>query len=166
LIDWLDDAFGAVTAALAGAGPDERVWTWTAENTTGFYRRRMAQETSMHLWDLRTAAHRSEPLEPELAADGIDELFDVLLPEVVTRGVPQPTGSLHLHRTDGDGEWSVELVDGALVASHEHTKGDAAVRGSAGDLLLMMWERAAVDDESLQVFGDTDVVKSWTSLSR
>ncbi|HQR30574.1 MAG TPA: DsbA family protein, partial [Anaeromyxobacteraceae bacterium] len=43
---------------------------------------------------------------------------------------PLPSGSLHLHRTDGPGEWLVRAVDGEVVSTQEHAKGDAAVRGS------------------------------------
>ena len=46
----------------------------------------------------------------------------------------------------GDGGWTVE---------REHRKGDAAIRGTASDLLLALWRR--VDRPALDVVGDEAV---------
>jgi predicted lipid carrier protein YhbT len=71
-------------------------------------------------------------------------------------------GSVHLHSTDADGEWVVTEPDPSsrLAVTHEHAKGDAAVRGSASDLLLLLWRRLNLDDhaERFEVFGDRAVV--------
>ena len=73
-----------------------------------------------------------------------------------------PTSTLHLHRTDGDGEWLLSSQDDRLVVSHEHARGDAAARGSASDLVLLVWGRR---QPTLEVFGDEAVLDAWLALS-
>ena len=55
----------------------------------------------------------------------------------------QPIGgdgkTLHLHATDADSEWLVTLHADRADAVRGHAKGDAALRGAASDLLLMVW---------------------------
>lgn len=168
-----DDVLGTLRAqyetlaeALAATQASDPVWSWTTDKTAGFYYRRMVQETSVHLWDVLRSAGTSEPLDGEFACDGIDELFELMYPNILTRGIPEPTGSLHLHRTDGDGEWTASIVDGAIVVARQHAKADAAVKGSASDLNLLLWERKPFDDADLQVFGSSEVLASWTNLTR
>jgi uncharacterized protein (TIGR03083 family) len=158
--------YEALAAALAAARVDDPAWSWTTDKTMGFYYRRMAQETSVHLWDLLQATGTPEPLAGDFACDGIDELFDLMYPNILTRGIPEPTGSLHLHRTDGEGEWTASVIDGDIVVAKQHAKADAAVKGSASDLNLLLWERVVRDSDDLQVFGDSEVLASWTNLSR
>ena len=76
---------------------------------------------------------------------------------------PLPAGSLHLHRTDGPGEWLVQSVDGAVVATQEHARGDAAVRGSASDLFRFVWNRGA--GSTVEVLGDPAVADEWAALA-
>ena len=89
----------------------------------------MAHELAVHRYDAELAHGTPGPFDPDMAVDGIDEFYDVLVPFSARRWErPLPAGSLHLHRTDGPGEWLVRAVDGAVVATHEHAKGDVAVR--------------------------------------
>jgi hypothetical protein len=53
--------------------------------------------------------------------------------------------------------------DGRLLVSHEHGKGDCAVRGSASDLLLYLWTRKPASD--LEVFGDAALADAWGHLT-
>ena len=162
----LRQRYQAIADALGATAAHDPAWSWTMDKTMGFYYRRMVQETAVHLWDLLDAAGTPEPLDGEFACDGINELFDLTYPNILTRGVSQPTGSLHLHRTDGAGEWTASVVDGKIVVDKQHAKADAAVKGSASDLNLLLWERVAPDSDNLQVFGDSEVLASWTSLFR
>ena len=58
--------------------------------------------------------------------------------------------TVHLHQTDGDGEWIVTLGD-RITVERGHTKADTAVRGTGSDLLLMLWRR--VPPSQLEVLG-------------
>ncbi len=155
-----------LAAALAGVEPSEPVWSWTADATGGFFLRRAAQETAVHLWDLRDGLGLGEPLAADIARDGIDELADTTFPNLLDRGLPEPTGSLHLHCTDTEGEWTLAAENGVVEVVRAHAKGDVAIRGTASDLDLVLWERVPLDSADLQVFGDHAVARSWTALTR
>jgi uncharacterized protein (TIGR03083 family) len=141
-------------ATLGAADPSSPVWTWSADKTAGFVIRRMAHETAMHLWDATDAAGVTNPIEPALASDGIDEFLEHFLSNAATGAAPVG-GSVHLHCGDVPGEWTVRHGDTGFDVVREHIKGDCAIRGTASDILLALWRRAplAVCD----VVGDGDV---------
>jgi uncharacterized protein (TIGR03083 family) len=139
--------------------------TWAGPKPGAWIPRRMAQETAVHRWD----ADPSTPLDGDLAADGIDEHLTEIAPRL-----PAPTGlpeaTIHLHATDrpeGDGEWLVTLSNEGIRAERGHAKGDVALRATAGDLLLWVWNRVEpTDEERFQVFGDPAVLDAWTRTVR
>ena len=57
----------------------------------------------------------------------------------------------------------LQVVGGELVMSHEHAKGDAALRARGEDLLLVVWGRRGL--EGLELFGDADIAAQWTKLA-
>lgn len=163
LVPWFDEGLDRLLAALR-ADPAAERWTWVhgtrgSGGTVGWWRRRMAVETAVHRIDAELATG-AEPgaIDPAVAVAGIEEaLTDLLVPA----GLGDLRGSLHLHRTDGDGEWLVTVGDGPPVVSHSHAKGDAAVRGPAGDLLGWLWRRFSTD--RLEVFGDRALIDAWVA---
>lgn len=46
----------------------------------GFVQRRLAHETAIHCWDAVGALGRDEAVEPRLAADGVAEFLEEVLP--------------------------------------------------------------------------------------
>ena len=52
-----------------------------------------------------------------------------------------------------------------LSWSYAHGKGDAAVRGSAVDLLLAITRRRNADEASLDILGDASVWDGWLANS-
>lgn len=152
--DFYDAELAALLAALRGADPVERVWTFVPDDqTVGFWCRRMAQEAVVHRVDAEAAGGSPGPVRPELAVDGIDEALDVFLaPRLAAGALDGPPATVHLHATDAVGEWLVHLAPDELRVERSHAKGDAAARGTASDLLLWLWGRVPLDD--LEVFGD------------
>ena len=132
--------------------------------TAAFFHRRMAAETLVHRIDAEDAVGRPSPIDGDLATACVDEFIDVGLRSSTdpAKAFDYPDGSLHLHRTDGAGEWLLRADDGVLVATREHAKGDAAVRGSGADLLRFVWNRPGAD---VEIFGDADVAAAWQSLA-
>ena len=65
--------------------------------------------------------------------------------------------TIHVHCTDADGEWLIVLADGEMRVTREHAKGDAAMRGPAHDLLLVLWRRQPLD--TVDVIGDRAVAE-------
>ncbi len=163
ILDWFDEGIDPLAAALRAAGPDVEVWTWTSDRSSGFWARRMAVETAVHRHDAQEAAHGpADAIARELAVDGIDEFF-WLIPFWPFAGRVRGNGeTLHLHATDGEGEWLLRLASEGVEVSREHAKGDVAARGSASDLLLFLYGRVAPDD--LEVFGDASLLARWREL--
>ena len=127
----------------------------------------MASETAVHRWDAEAALRpiaEVTPIDGDLATDAIDEYLAVSLRFSSSRpDRVYPDHSLHLHRGDGPGEWMlVADSNGELRVTHEHDKGDAAVRGPASELLLWVWGRPTHD---LQIFGDEAVAAAWRALA-
>ncbi len=167
IVEWFEEGHGFVQEALDGADPDEAVWSWAGQNTMAFYFRRMAHETAVHRWDAESALGAPGPLNSDLGADGVSELFEMVLPFTVANWrLTLPDASLHLHRTDGDGEWMLANDAGRIKVSHEHAKGDAAVRASGAELLLLSWERIGLDSPGVETFGEADAARAWFALSR
>jgi uncharacterized protein (TIGR03083 family) len=165
ILDWLDEVYGQLYQALAAADPGDTVQTWFPPNqTAGFVQRRMAQETAVHRWDAQSAHGKQEPIEAELARDGIDEMVDIHLPMHREWIEPRPGAGerYHFHRTDGDGEWLVVFAPEKVEITREHAKGDVAIRGSASDLLLWFWGRVPAD--RLEVLGEAALAERWFEL--
>ena len=129
LLDWFAAGVPMLADALAGAGPEAEIWTWTPDQSAGFWARRQAVETAIHRYDAQLAAGAAAPVERVLAVDGIDEFFDLVPFWPWAERVRGNGETLHLHCTDGDGEWLARLNPDGLVVTREHAKGDVAARG-------------------------------------
>lgn len=162
---WLREGAADLGETLLGVEPDAPTWhPFPVAKVAGVWPRRQALETLVHRWDAEHAVGSTTPLDPDLASDGIDEYFEVGVPRLIERdGVSLPTGSLHVHCTDVEGEWLVRIVDGEYDLVRAHEKGDAALRGPAAELLLTLWGREA-DATQLGVVGDEAVAAAWTSI--
>ena len=159
LVAWGEEGTAELVDALRAADPDADVWTFGLPRSVRFWLRRQAHETAVHAWDAANATGRPLTLGPDLSADGVDELLTVMLPRWFSRqeDVTWAGETIHLHRTDGEGEWNVTLGPaGAVAVERAHGKGDAAVRGPAAELLLWGYNRGTV--AGLEVFGEERLV--------
>jgi uncharacterized protein (TIGR03083 family) len=170
---WLAQSHRALVEALEGADPQTPVWAWTGPRPTAFWARRMALETAVHRWDLESAAGVADPIDAELAVDGVDELLDVILPvrrEGLYGAEPWRFGGegerLHLHATDAAGEWVLRFAGGGVEVTREHAKGEAALRGPASELLLVLYGRLAPGAGAAELLGDPQVLRLWTATAR
>lgn len=161
VLGWSRDQHAVLLETLRRVDPDAAAWNWAGTGKAGFFHRRMAHETLIHRWDAEVAVGALSPIDSDLGADCVDELIHVGLQHSSRRAreYSYPEGSLHLHRTDGDGEWLLRVEADSLVATREHTKGDVAVRGSGGDLALYLWGRGGDD---LEIFGDAVLAEAWS----
>lgn len=169
LPDWLETGAAELATVLAAADPDAPAWTWGDDHRAGFWARRMVHETAVHRWDAESATGVQVPFRPDLAVDGIDERLEILVPsmEFNAAGPAALSGageSIHLHATDVAGEWLLRFGPDGFEWSHEHAKGDLAVRGPASDLLLVLVGRR--DLQGLEVFGDVGVLDAHAAITR
>jgi predicted lipid carrier protein YhbT len=112
----------------------------------------------MHASDATSAAGSRWTIPADVAADGVDEMLGWFLPRRLARSSAEwgAGRTIHLHRTDGEGEWMVTIADPPTVA-RGHGKGDLAVRGPASDLLMWTMNRPA----EVEVFGDDALAAAW-----
>lgn len=164
--DWLNDGAHALVKAVDRVGSDCRVWTFLGSRPAGWWIRRRLHETTVHHADAALALGVDYDPPAELAADAISEWIELTVVQAKQSSPPVQRGRrLHLHATDDglgpSGEWSVvNDVDG-LWWSHEHGKGDVALRGQAKDLLLALVRRRSIADGDVEVFGDSAVWDGW-----
>ncbi|HEV3463559.1 MAG TPA: maleylpyruvate isomerase family mycothiol-dependent enzyme [Actinomycetota bacterium] len=147
LLGWYEQGLEELLTVLEVADPETRVWTfYRPDQTAGFWRRRMAQETAVHRVDAESAHGGPRPVPAALAADGVSELLEVFLaPNAEGEPVGGRGESLHLHATDTEGEWRLRLLPAGVEVGRGHARGDATASGGASDLLLFLWGRAPAD---------------------
>ena len=166
VVDWYRANLAELVADLRALDdPDRPVYAFSPDHRrAGFWPRRMAQETTVHRVDAEQAVGQPvAPIPPELAIDGIDEVFTVFVPAFAAGRSPGDGRTVHLHATDAEGEWLVRFDPGRLVVEPGHAKGDAAVRGPAADLLLWLWGRLPLD--GLEVFGDRSAPEALRAVT-
>jgi uncharacterized protein (TIGR03083 family) len=168
-LGWFDEGVDQLLDTLAGLQPGETVWVFQhgAPAPGEWWIRRMAHEMAIHRADAESALGPISPITPpELAADGIDELFDLLPVRHARNEAMQALGgNYHFHCTDVPGEWVVDFAGGQVAVSREHAKCAVAVRGPASDLLLFTYNRAPAGN-GVEILGDTALMDSWTSTVR
>jgi uncharacterized protein (TIGR03083 family) len=165
-IDWLNAGVQLILDSVDAAGAHTAVWTFLGPRPARWWVRRRLHEATVHRADAAIAVGADYQLVPELAADGLDEWLERVAIEVSAKSSPLDAGkTLHLHATDDGlgsaGEWTITGTDDGITWSHEHGKGDAALRGSAKDLLLAVVRRQTAAEGGLEVFGDTAVWDGW-----
>ncbi|TPG28245.1 maleylpyruvate isomerase family mycothiol-dependent enzyme [Mycolicibacterium hodleri] len=167
-IEWLNGGAQLVIDAVGRVGPEIRVWTFNGPRPAGWWVRRRVHEATIHRADAVLAMGGEFDLPAELAADGVSEWIELATVSASLREPPLRRGlTLHLHASDAGlgptGEWTITHDEDGLQWSHDHTKGEAAVRGKAVDLLLALTRRRAAADGGIEVLGDSAVWDAWLS---
>ncbi len=173
LVAWIGETGGALVASLRGIDPDEPVWSWSTDCRGRFYHRRMAHEVAIHRHDLEAAIgspiDSRSAVSPRVAADGVDEYFDLVLPFSVARW-PRPIPTLPLHVVAVDmpdqagsaGRWTVRRDDEGIALERSILDGPGVgVSGPVGELRLWVWNRPS----AVVVSGDEQGAAAWAALA-
>ncbi|WP_370069441.1 maleylpyruvate isomerase family mycothiol-dependent enzyme [Streptacidiphilus sp. MAP5-3] len=163
---WLLAAVELGVGRLRDAGPGVELWGWAGNGSTCWWGRRIAHESLVHGIDGQLAVGELPVAEPELAADNIDELLaNAGTPAVLAAKGREALGgegdSLHLHCTDVPGEWQLLRTPEGFTVEHGHAKADAAVRGTALDVMLWLNGRLPQGTPGPERFGDPRVHALW-----
>ncbi len=176
LLEAFDAASASLASALEAAGPAEPAWTWSDEQTVGFTFRRQALEALVHRIDAELTAGVSSPIDALLAADGVDEVLDVMYGGCPPWGTFSPLPHhLRVDMIDVDQEVWVQFghFDGTDPDGVEHheddinvvpdpgTEPDAVVSGTADVLLTRLWRRGPGDE--IHLAGDLAIVDRFRS---
>lgn len=162
-VEYVLDGLDEIVTALGEVAPDSPVWNWSMQpDVAAFWGRRMAHESLIHRIDAKLAHDMGNVVEPDLAADGIDELLDVLAPRAFGRGAAGLAGIMHLQPRDSDARWTAKLAPDSIAVTRGPigARGaDVTLQGKASDLLLVLYNRADVD--TIDVTGDEGLVSRW-----
>ncbi|GIM90899.1 maleylpyruvate isomerase family mycothiol-dependent enzyme [Paractinoplanes toevensis] len=157
LLAWSAESAEALLGTLRESGPDRGCWTWwegsQSPSTSGAVARHRLQEVAVHTYDAQIAAGAPQPLPTEVALDGVDEFLATCCAGPYVW--PHKPAVLDYHATEGR-SWRLWLTaDGVRVASPDPSPADASIRGTASDLVLVLYLRIPVD--SLETTGDTHI---------
>ena len=166
LAGWFREGAARLLTTLHETDPQQPTWhPFPVEpKVAGLWRRRQAQEASVHRWDAQLAAGMAPIIEAEFAADGVDEYWTVMLPRLVSREhltVPPSVLAVELH--DAAGRWVVDGRGGTVALAAPGTQADAVLQGGAQDVLLRLWGRP-VPDGSTRIGGAGAVADDWLRL--
>ncbi|MFC7341562.1 maleylpyruvate isomerase N-terminal domain-containing protein [Saccharopolyspora griseoalba] len=150
-VAWWDDRCAELVTALSTMEPDRPVWSFFAGGTPASWTRRMAHETAIHRLDAEHALAGLGPdlvheliFDPELAADGIDEMLDKILP-LGDWSQTQHEGTVLYHAPDAGKAWLVTYRPGERpVTESPHGAAlevDATVAGTADAVYRRVWGR-------------------------
>ncbi|MFJ2157240.1 maleylpyruvate isomerase family mycothiol-dependent enzyme [Streptomyces sp. NPDC087856] len=158
LLAWSAESTEQLLGTLREFGPDRGCWTWwggsQSPQTSGAVARHQVQEAAVHTYDAQATlgASQAQPLPEEAALDGVDEFLSTCC--AGTDPWPHEPATVDYHATEGR-SWRLTLSgDGARATRIPATApgADASLRGTAGELVLVLYGRIPVD--SLEVEGD------------
>ena len=167
LLDWFGEGAAQLLDTLERHGPDAPAWHWFPGGTARVVFRRVALETAIHRWDAERAHGDAGPIDDALAADGVDEILDAMLPVAVwAKGPPEgsaPTGERFAFRSpDGCVRRSITFApDG--IEQDDGGEPHLTFVASAPELFLFVWERLPAD--RLRLEGDPALVERWAALA-
>ncbi|GAA5153516.1 maleylpyruvate isomerase family mycothiol-dependent enzyme [Nocardioides marinquilinus] len=177
LLAQFDACSAGLVDALAAADPAEAAWHWGPEQTVLASYRRQAHEVLIHRLDAeQTAGVEPEPLDAELATDGVAEAIDLMY------GGDAPAwgrieGGEHVVRVDltdvGVALWarpctflgtdpeSGKTHDGphVLLVEDPGVEADAVVSGTAADVDAWLWKRRG--REGIEATGDQAALEGF-----
>ena len=130
----------------------------------GLWRRRQAQEASVHRWDAERAIGLSPTIDTACADDVVDEYWTVMLPRLVSReSLTVPSSVVGVELADTGRSWIIDGRSGLVQRAAEGVEPAAQLRGNAVDVLLRLWGRP-VPDGSIALSGDQDLLEEWMAL--
>jgi uncharacterized protein (TIGR03083 family) len=181
--DWLLAGAQRLTETIRAAGTDQ-VWAFGSLAPATFWARRQAHETMVHRADAEQTAGLPVVLDPELAADAVDEWLTIMAgprygrPDARATALP-PGASLHViaivrdQKGTGSGQWlikrvgdSVEVLPEPKLTAPDPTEPDLTgpfltVSGPPDQILLMLLRRIAPAAADIRLSGDTALLTGW-----
>jgi uncharacterized protein (TIGR03083 family) len=159
VLAFFDDQLATMLDVLSSTDPATPAWhfTPTAPKTAAFWSRRVAHEVTMHRIDAQAAAGTGTVVDPDFAADGVDEVLTRLIAAHTDAwATATQSGTVLYHAADAGRAWTVRLVAGQLPQTTEEavTEPDASVVGLADALYRAVWGRPS----GVVVSGDTALV--------
>ncbi|HVE74102.1 MAG TPA: maleylpyruvate isomerase family mycothiol-dependent enzyme [Mycobacteriales bacterium] len=158
-LEWFADARERLLTVLRETDPAAPSWTWwPPDQSAGFWVRRMAQETAVHRVDVQSAFGSADPVDDELAVDGIDEVLTMMLAGDWS-DEPQPGSTGEVSVAAGGRSWRCVLTPEYVSLEESRDPAKATVSGDASAVLLWLWGRAP--DGAVKLSGDEGVARRF-----
>jgi uncharacterized protein (TIGR03083 family) len=150
VVDWFDASLAELLGELRDRGPAAPSYTWwPADQTVGFWYRRMAQETAVHRVDVEDARGEPTPIDADLAIDGIDEVLDAFMGDDWDTVTPEEWGAVDPKAGEGSTiavrsggrVWRSTLAPDRIALARGGGPADASVSGDPEAVLLWLWGR-------------------------
>ena len=155
-LDWFVEGTTTMREQLGAAPATDACWNWYdgGGGRVSFWGRRMAHECVVHRWDAQMGATgNADPVDPEVAADGIDEFLDIFVATGRAQSGAPPGPALLIETLETDDRWTIELPTGDRIVHHDKLPAEAKLAGRAADLLLLLWGRFTTIPEFVTVEG-------------
>ncbi|GIF51712.1 uncharacterized protein (TIGR03083 family) [Asanoa ferruginea] len=170
LLAWLAESTQELVSALREAGPDRGCWSWwddsQSPSTCGAVARHQLQQMAVHTYDAQVTVDAAEPLPAEVALDGVEEFLFTCV--ATTVAWPHEPADIEFHAVEGR-SWRLSLTPAgarttriATAAGDDPDAAGTAIRGTAGELVLALYDRIPLD--SLKLDGDRrhfDRLAAW-----
>jgi uncharacterized protein (TIGR03083 family) len=164
LVEWFGAGAAELETQFRTTPPGEQVWTWSADQTAGFWQRMQAIEAAIHRWDAESAVGSPGPIHPELAVDAVTQTFEVMAP--MRRAIMQaPRGRgerFRFVRTDGPGAWAVRFDGDDVILGDPDDACHVTLTGTASELALFLWHRGGTVSPHVQ--GQADLAEHYFDL--
>jgi uncharacterized protein (TIGR03083 family) len=110
IADWYAEGAAALLATLNKTDPTVPTWAFGFEGAkAALWFRRAAQDTAVHLVDAQLATRAEVHVDPLIAADGVDEVFAVMVPRVWRGSEQKPLAApVALRTTDTGHSWLIQ----------------------------------------------------------
>jgi uncharacterized protein (TIGR03083 family) len=168
---WLAEAAARSAATLRQAGPDTAAQVWVFQRPTGFWARRGALDLVVHRADAAGTVGADYAVAPEVGADAVEELLELMSNPEVAASSPQMAElrgggeTIHLHATDTEpglaAEWLIELGPDGWTWRRGHEKATVSLRGPIADVLRVFYRRLPAGSERVEVLGDAALLDFW-----
>jgi len=166
-VQWSRSGTASLVEQLSSAPTGDECWSWFEPGRrVGWWARRMALEALVHRADTDAAQGRAPSIPSAAAADGIDEFLDVFVAASrATHDAPAgPTMSFEC--SDQVDRWWLDLSGrGKRIVGREQRDASVRIRGTAEQLLLVVWGRVSASDAAgVEISGDARALERWSEL--
>lgn len=176
-----DSCSELLVSRLRETDDSQPAWTWfEPDQSVGFIRRRQVHEALIHRVDAELTAGLASPIDPSVAADGIDEALTVMFGTPPSWATVKPAGPIGTVTTADTGDtWLIQVqsfsgtspntgntYDGepVLAVLEDDDAADASfmITGTAADLDRWFWSRSPVGAIDRQ--GDTSALDAVVAV--
>lgn len=146
IADWYAEGAASLLATLEETDPTAPTWAFGFEGAVAaLWFRRAAQDMAVHLVDAQLATGAEVHIDPLIAADGVDEVFAVMVPRVWCNSEQKPLPApVALRTTDTGHSWLIQPADMPQALPVDSGPAAATVEAPAAELLLALWKRQPV----------------------